>query len=108
MIHEYRVYHVMPGRMPDQLLQFTDLILPIWERLGIRQAGFWTELVGPDSQALHYMLAWNSLAERERKWTGFVTDPAWLDGRKAAEVSGPLLRSFSSAFLQPTAFSAMG
>ena len=107
MIYEQRIYQVMPGRMPDQLKQFEQLILPIWARLGIRQAGFWTVLVGPSNQALHYLVAWQSLAERESKWPAFLADPAWVEGRKEAELAGPLLSSLSSAFLQPTAFSAV-
>ena len=107
MIHEHRIYRVMPGRMPDQLRQFEDVILPIWERLGIRQAGFWTVLIGQNNNDLHYLLAWESLAEREAKWAAFLKDPAWLEGRKAAEAPGPLLTSLSSAFLQPTTFSSV-
>ncbi len=45
MIYEQRTYAVMPGRMPDLLRRFEEAVLPIWERHGIRQAGFWTYLV---------------------------------------------------------------
>ena len=32
-------------------------------------------LVGPDANDLTYMLAWESLADREKKWNAFFSDP---------------------------------
>ena len=46
MIYELRVYHCVPGRLPDLLKRFDTITLKIWERHGIQQAGFWTVLVG--------------------------------------------------------------
>src|SRR5216684_2309385 len=67
MIYELRIYHAVPGRLPALLVRFQNRTLPIWERHGIRQAGFWTTLVGESNQRLTYMLAWDSLAEREKR-----------------------------------------
>jgi hypothetical protein len=108
MIYEQRIYHVMPGRMPDLLKRFEQVTLPIWTRLGIHQAGFWTVLVGGSSQDLIYMLAWESMAERERKWAAFAIDPEWLAKRAESEKNGPLVDSIANAFLEPTRFSAVG
>ncbi len=85
MIYELRIYTATPGRLPDILARFRDHTLKIWERYGIRQAGFWTTLVGPDSSTLTYFLAWESLAEREAKWNAFIVDPEWLAVRAASE-----------------------
>ncbi len=41
MIYELRIYHAVPGRLPALLVRFQNRTLPIWERHGIRQAGFW-------------------------------------------------------------------
>jgi hypothetical protein len=97
----------MPGRLPDLLRRFEELTLPIWDRFGIRQAGFWTYLVGGSNHDLIYLLAWESMAERAEKWTAFLADPEWIQGRKESEVNGPLTSSISNAFLVPTAFSAV-
>ena len=56
MIYELRVYHCVPGRLPDLLKRFDTITLKIWERHGIQQAGFWTVLVGELNQALYYLL----------------------------------------------------
>jgi len=106
-IYEQRIYHAMPGRMPDLLKRFEQVTLPIWSVLGIRQAGFWTVLVGGSNHDLIYLLHWDSMAERNKKWTAFLADPEWLEKRSNSEQNGALISSFSNAFLQPTAFSTV-
>ncbi len=106
-IYEQRIYHAMPGRMPDLLRRFEQVTLPIWERLGIRHVGFWTYAVGGSNHDLIYMLQWSSMADREEKWSIFMADPQWLEKRAESEQGGPLLSSFSNSFLQPTAFSVL-
>ena len=82
MIHELRVYHCVPGRLPALLSRFEKVTLGLWAKHGIRQAGFWTVLIGDSNQVLYYLLAWESLAERERRWNAFATDPEWLAARR--------------------------
>lgn len=105
MIYELRIYRCMPGRLPDLLRRFETLTLGLWDKHSIRQAGFWTTIVGTSNHDLHYLLAWESLAERETKWTAFATDPAWLEGRAESEKNGPLIQTLSNQFLEPTSFS---
>jgi hypothetical protein len=105
MIYELRIYRSVPGRMPALLSRFQNQTLRIWEEHGIRQAGFWTTLVG-SSQQVTYMLAWDSMAEREKRWKAFLTDPEWVATAAATEKDGPLVQDISNELLVPTAFSA--
>ncbi len=107
MIYELRVYHCLPGRLPALLKRFENATLKIWERHGIRQAGFWTVEVGSSNQDLYYLLAWESMAEREKKWATFAADPEWQAARAASEKDGPILASYSNSFLKPTSFSSV-
>ena len=107
MIHELRVYTCVPGKLPALLKRFETTTLTIWQRHGIRQAGFWTTVIGESNQQLFYMLAWQSLAERETKWTAFMSDPEWLDKRAASERDGPIIAQVTSQILAPTGFSAV-
>ena len=107
MIYELRIYRTLPGRMPGLLKRFEEKTLPLFEKHGIRQAGFWTTLVGESNNDLHYLLAWDSLAERESRWNAFASDPDWIAARNASEQDGPLIANVSSQFLQPTAFSSV-
>ena len=107
MVHELRIYHCIPGRLPALLDRFNNTTLKLWEKHGIKQAGFWTVLVGSSSQDLYYLLAWDSMADREKKWAAFGTDPEWLTARAKTEESGQIVASVENLFLAPTAFSAV-
>ena len=107
MLYELRVYRCLPGRLPALLKRFETITLKLWEKHGIRQAGFWTTAIGESNQDLHYLLAWESLAERERKWTAFASDPEWLTARAETEKDGQIVAQVTNSILQPTAFSAV-
>ena len=107
MIYELRVYHCVPGRLPALIKRFDTITLKLWEKHGIRQAGFWTVLIGESSMDLYYLLQWESLAEREKKWTTFMSDPDWIAKRAESERDGPIVASISNTILQPTAFSSV-
>lgn len=107
MLYELRIYDAMPGKLPALLQRFDKATLDIWKKHGIRQAGFWTTLIGENNQQLTYMLIWESLAEREKKWTAFAADPQWHAARSESERDGPLVMNASNQILQPTAFSAV-
>jgi len=105
MIYELRIYHAMPGRLPALLARFENHTLQIWEKHGIRQAGFWTTLIGESNQRLTYMLVWDSMAERESRWGAFLADPEWIAISTETEKDGPLVQNISNSLLAPTAFS---
>lgn len=107
MIYELRVYECLPGRLPALLKRFNDHTLRIWEKHGIRQAGFFTTVVGECHLHLTYMIAWESLAEREQKWPAFTTDPEWHKARDESERDGQIVARISSQLLAPTAFSSV-
>jgi hypothetical protein len=107
MLYELRVYSCIPGRLPALLKRFEAATLKIWETHGIRQAGFWTVQIGDGNNDLYYLLAWESLAEREQKWTAFQSDQKWISARAESERDGLILANVKSMILQPTAFSTV-
>ena len=107
MMYELRVYQCMPGRLPDLNKRFETITLKMWEKRGIRPVGFWTTLVGASNHELHYMLEWQDMAERERVFGGFMSDPEWHKVRAETEKNGPLVAKISNMFLAPTPYSKM-
>jgi len=105
LIHELRIYHCTPGRLPDLNRRFETITLKIWERFGIRPIGFWTVLIGESNHDLYYLLEWKNLAEREEKIGAFSTDPEWLAARAETEKNGPLITHITNYMLSPTAYS---
>ena len=107
MIYELRVYKCVPGRLPALLNRFANITLKLWDKHGIKQAGFWTTLVGESNQELYYLLAWDSLADSDKKWNAFQADPEWLAKRAETEKDGPIVANVANQLLTPTAFSSV-
>ncbi len=107
MMYELRVYYCVPGRLPNLLKRFDTITLKLWEKHGIKQAGFWTVLVGDSNQALYYLVQWDSMADREKKWNAFQADPNWISARAETEKDGPIVAKVVNSFLQPTSFSSV-
>jgi len=107
LIYELRIYRCVPGRRAALLSRFENETLRFWAKHGIRQAGFWTTLIGRSSEEITYLLAWNSMAERERRWEAFLADSEWAAVAARTEQDGPLVENISSQLLAPTAFSVV-
>ena len=105
MIHELRVFHCVPGRLPALLKRFENDTLRLFEKHGIKQLGFWTMAIGESNNDLFLILQWESLAERELKFGAFLQDPEWLEARRKSEEDGPVEASISNTILVPSAFS---
>jgi len=86
MLYELRIYHCVPGRLPDLLKRFDTITL---------------------NQALYYFLKWESLADREKKWAAFQADPEWNTKRAETERNGAIVARVENHILQPTSFSSV-
>ena len=107
MIYEMRVYRCLPGRLPALLNRFATITLKLWEKHGIKQAGFFTTVVGESNQDLTYFVAWESLADRDKKWAAFQADPEWIAKRAETEKDGAIVSNIVNQLLAPTAFSSV-
>src|SRR6266581_9476214 len=108
MLYELRIYHAYPGRLAALNKRFETITLKFWEKYGVRQVGFWTVTIGESNNDLYYMLAWESLAEREQKWGAFAADADWVKARigTETEAGGPLTTNIDNFILSPTSYSA--
>ena len=87
-------------RIRDQLDREAD-------QYGIQVVGFWTNELGGSSDQLIYILAYDSLADREKKWNAFVSDKERLAKFAETEKNGPLVARLTAQMLRPTAYSPM-
>ena len=106
MLYELRVYDIPPSRMKDINDRFANHTTKIWKRLGIRPVGFWENVTGPNN-TLTYILAWESLEERQRKWDAFMSDPEWRKVAEETSRNGPIVLKLNTTIMQPTKYSAM-
>jgi len=66
-----------------------------------------TVAIGPSNQDLYYMLKWESLDDRAKRFAGFQADPEWIAVVAKTEKDGQLVESISSQLLAPTTFSSV-
>jgi hypothetical protein len=107
MLYEMRTYTAMAGRMPDLHKRFAEITLAFFKKHGIQSVGFWTNELGGASDQLIYILAYDSLADREKKWAAFLADSERVAKFAETEKNGPLVRRLTAQILRPTAYSPM-
>ena len=87
--------------------RFSSHTLRLFEKHGITNIGYWTEVFGT-SNRLVYMLGYPNLGEREKSWAAFQRDPDWQRARAESEKNGPLVAKVYNRVLRPTAYSPKG
>ncbi|MFZ0676745.1 NIPSNAP family protein [Candidatus Binatus sp.] len=107
MLYELRIYHCMPGKLAAVVTRFETATVKLFEKHGIQPVGFWTVAIGESNADLYYILKWDSLDERQKKFAAFQADPDWIAVRNKSEEAGPIIASFSNTILMPTNFSAL-
>jgi NIPSNAP len=107
MLYELRTYYAMPGRLPDISRRFADITMGYFKQYDIQVVGFWTNELGGSSEQLIYMLGWESLADREKKWSAFAADKERLAKFAETEKNGPLISRLTAQILRPTSYSPM-
>jgi hypothetical protein len=107
MIHDLRVVHCAPGRLPVLLKRFENDTLRLFEKHEIQHLGFWTVAIGESNNDLFLLLQWESLAEREQKFGAFVSDPEWLEVQRRTQEDGSVEAYITNTILVPTTFSRL-
>ena len=107
MLYELRSYTVHPGRMPALLARFRTVTSKLFEKHGIQNVGYWTNVVGGRNDEMLYILAFEDMAHRDRAWSAFQSDPEWIRERAASEQDGPIVAYVENRFMAPTDFSPL-
>ncbi len=98
--HELRLYHVAVGRMNDMVARVRGPLAPLFQRHGIRPAGYWVTQSGPDFPLLVYLTPWPSLEARNQAWAGFYADPEWHRVRAETNAGSELVIRYELNFLR--------
>jgi NIPSNAP len=105
-VFEYRVYEVVPGRLPALHKRFQFTTLGYFQKHGISVIGFWEAMVGTTNE-LHYLLRYDDMAHRERAWGAFQADEGWIRDRAASEADGPIVARIRNQLRRATEYSAL-
>ncbi len=104
MIYELRLYDATPGNLPAVNDRFGNHVVGFFDTYGIGILGFWTEEIGT-SNRLTFILSYEDMGDRERKFQDFTRDPEWLKVQEATEANGPLSALVQNTFMRLTHYS---
>jgi hypothetical protein len=105
-VYELRVYHALPGKLPELLARFRDHTTKLFDRHGIKNVAYWTPIDEPQkSNTLIYILQHPSREAAAANWKSFQDDPEWVSVRDKSEANGQLVEKIDSTYLALTDFS---
>ena len=104
MLYELRVYRTVPGKLPAINYRFAKHTIGFFKKYDIGIVGFWNGEIGRGNQ-LTYILAFDSMADREAKWTAFQADPGWHQVRAETEAAGTIVAQVINTFMRLTPYS---
>ena len=106
MIYELRVYDAVPGKLPALSERFAGITLAYFKKYEMKVVGFWTDEIGMTNR-LTYILAFDDMAQRDRAWAGFRSDPGRIRAFAETEKDGPLVARIANTIMRPTAYSPL-
>lgn len=109
MIYEMRRYESAPGKLKALQRLMAEAAMPVFEKHDMKVIGAWVPVIGDDEYTVIYILAYDSMDDRNAKWEAFAQDPQWQEARAkiAAEEGDPMVAKSIATFLTPTAYSPL-
>jgi hypothetical protein len=108
-IFELRTYESNnPATLRKKVNMFNSGEIAIFRKLNMRPVFFGETIVGRNMPNLTYMLAYDSLAAREKVWSAFGSDPDWAKLKSTPGLSDPeIVSNISNSILRALPFSAI-
>ena len=103
MLYEVRLYAIPPGRIANIEQRMLDDVQQLFAEHGMRVAGYWTVVAGPDMPAFLYILEWKDAAERDACWRSFYADRRWWDIRARTNAGSELVEGYGLWLMKPSA-----
>lgn len=102
MIYEHRTYNIMPGKMPEFIEAFGNMLVPLFEKHGAKLIGVWQTAIGQNNEFV-YILGFEDLTNQERFWRAFRQDEQFQKYMQG----GPRVAYVISKILHPTSYSPL-
>lgn len=106
-VYELRIYHAVPGKLPDLLARFRDHTIKLFDQHGLHSVAYWIPVDEPDKgNTLIYILRHPSREAAATNWKAFQDDPDWKSVKEKSEANGKLVDKVDSTYMALTDFSA--
>jgi len=106
-VFELRVYHAVPGKVPELESQFHDIWSKLLAKHDLKVVGYWVPEGTPAwDNTFIYLVAHSSREEAKKNWDAMFADPAVEEALKA-EQANKLVEKVESTYMRPADFSHM-
>jgi hypothetical protein len=106
-IFELRVYHTLPGRVPELESRFRDTTSKLLTKHDLNVVGYWVPEGAPTwDNTFIFMLAHPSREEAKKNWDAFIAEPDFQAVLKA-EQADKTVEKIDVTYMRPTDFSPM-
>lgn len=102
-IHELRIYHAVPNKLPALNQRFANHSDRLLRKHGMNIVGYWTDLVGTTNDLI-WIVGYDSLAHREQCWASFRTEPEWPVVRDESIKDGDIVARWENRIFKPLGF----
>ena len=106
-VFELRVYHTLPGKVPELESRFRDTTSKLLAKHDLNVAGYWVPEGSPAwDNTFIFMLAHPSREEAKKNWDTMRADPEFQAVVKS-EQTEKTVEKVDSTYMRPTDFSPM-
>ena len=106
-VFELRVYHTVPGTVPELESRFRDTTSKILAKHDLKVVGYWVPEGAPAwDNTFIFMVAHSSREEAKKNWDAFRADPEFQEVLKA-EQANKTVEKIDETYMRPTDFSPM-
>jgi hypothetical protein len=106
-VFELRVYHAVPGKVPELESRFRDTTSKLLAKHDLKVVRYWVPEGSPAREnTFVYIVAHASRDEAKKNWAAMLSDPEFQEVVKA-EQANRLVEKVDVTYMRPTDFSAM-
>ena len=106
-VFELRVYHTVPGKVPDLESRFRDTISKLLAKHDLKVVGYWVPGGAPSGDdTFIYLVAHSSRDEAKKNWDGMRTDPEFQEVIKS-EQANRTTEKIDVTYMRQTDFSPL-
>jgi NIPSNAP len=106
-VFELRVYHTVPGKVPELESKFRDTTSKLLAKHDLKVVGYWVPEGAPAwDNTFIFMVAHSSREEAKKNWEAFRADPEFQEVIKA-EQANKTVEKIDVTYMRPTDFSVL-
>jgi hypothetical protein len=106
-VFELRIYHTLPGKVPDLESRFRDTTSKLLAKHDLKVVGYWVSENAPDwDNTFIFLVAHSGPEEGKKNWDAMRADPEFQEMIKS-EQANKLVEKIDRTYMRPTDFSPM-